>query len=209
MGEKAFAERLVSAMSQMTNPTKDRMAQVPTKSGGKYTYMYTQLPDVLGVIRPPLLENGILLLQGVRKNGDSSYDLVCQVTDGETTMVLDTRRFAPTGDPQSQGSYETYMRRYQLLTSFGLSGDDDDGEDASRQRRGQQPARQPQQQVQQQVQQTPWQAMVNLFYAKCEQLGYDPNEMWDSMVTDLNIPVTETSPRQNIDAAMGWINRLQ
>ena len=196
-----FATRLVAAMSEMTNPKKDKTAQVPTKSGGKYTYKYTQLDDVLAVVRPPLLSQGILLLQGVTEQ----ERLVCSVTDGETTVTLDSRPFRPTGDPQSQGSYETYMRRYQLLTAFGLAGEDDDGEPAGKKPQQGRTA------VQQAVAQVidPWQQMLSAFYAKCDQRSYDPGTTWLAMSQDLGFEPNETSPRAQIDAAMGWVNRME
>ena len=199
-----FAKRLVAAMSEMANPKKDKTAQVPTKSGGKYTYKYTQLDDVLAVVRPPLLAQGILLLQGVSEQ----ERLVCSVTDGETTVTLDSRPFRPTGDPQSQGSYETYMRRYQLLTAFGLAGEDDDANAAVQQPRQQK--RQPAvQQVARQVQGPSWEQMLNAFYAKVNERQYDASTTWVAMCQDLGFEPTEASPKPQIDAAMGWVNRME
>lgn len=192
-----FATRLLKAMTEMTNPKKDKTATVPTKSGGKYTYKYTQLDDVLAVVRPALFSEGILLLQGVNEQ----ERLVCSVTDGTTTVVMDTRPFRPTGDSQAQGSYETYMRRYQLLTAFGLCGEDDDGDAASNKPTGQ---------MAQQVAQSPWQQLLSAFYSKCDALRYDPGETWGVMIGDLGFrELNEHSQKPMIDAAMGWVNRME
>ena len=183
-------------MGEMVNPKKDKTATVIHKGGGKHSYKYTQLDDVLAVIRPALLDQNILLLQGVNEQ----ERLVCSVTDGETTVVLDTRPFRPTGDSQAQGSYETYMRRYQLLTAFGLCGEDDDGDAASNKPTGQRT---------QQVAQSPWQQLLSAFYSKCEALRYDPGETWGVMIGDLGFSeLNERSQKQMIDAAMGWVNRM-
>lgn len=195
-----FAGRLLRAMQVMDNPKKDKTATVPTKSGGKYTYKYTQLDDVLSAIRPPLLDNGLVLLQGV--TGDDR--LVCSVTDGETTLVMDSRPFRPTGDSQAQGSYETYMRRYQLLTAFGLAGEDDDGAASVNQ-----PARKQQRQQQQQQPQSQWQQLLSTFYKKCGDRGWEPSEVWQSMVGDLGFNPHENDAPERIAAAMGWVNRME
>lgn len=198
-----FASRLVAAMSEMTNPKKDKTAQVQKKNGGEFTYKYTQLDDVLAVVRPPLLAQGILLLQGVT----DQERLVCSVTDGSDEAVLDSRPFRPTGDPQQQGSYETYMRRYQLLTAFGLAGEDDDANAAVTPTQQRKPAVQ---QVAQQMHRPQWQQMVDAFYMKCAQLQYDPDTTWLAMLQDLGFDeLKETaSTNEQIAAAMGWVNRL-
>lgn len=213
-----FAGKLVRAMQAMANPKKDKTATVPTKSGGKYTYKYTQLDDVIGVIRPPLLENGLVMLQGVEVTESGMY-LTCRVTDGTCVEVLDRRRFDPKGDPQQQGSYETYMRRYQLLTAFGLAGEDDDGASASPQSQGrmyQQRAQQPaQQQVQQQpVQQQqsvkpPWNQLLDLYYGTCRTLDLDANVTWGELVRDIGFEPDPTMGLKQLEPAFQWVARMQ
>ena len=43
---KTFDERLIAAMGEMVNPTKSATAEVPTRSGGRYTYKYETLDQV-------------------------------------------------------------------------------------------------------------------------------------------------------------------
>ena len=198
-----FAARLCRAMAQMENPKKDKTAQVPTKSGGKYSYKYTQLDDVLGAIRPPLLAEGIMLLQGVFDD-----KLVCAVADGTESVVLDQRPFRPTGDPQSQGSYETYMRRYQLLTAFGLCGEDDDGAAATYQKRTQQPTQAASGQAAGQPKQM-WDQLLEAFYGKVNELGYDANDVWGQMSMDVGFSPTPSITQQQFQQVMGWIGRMQ
>lgn len=123
-----FNTRLIRAMSQMVNPSKSSTAVVPTKNGGKYTYKYETLDQVLAAVRPPLYENGIGLTQSVSHDAETGgYILSTIVFDEENRVVLDTRPITVSADAQACGSYETYMRRYALRTAFGLAGEDDDG----------------------------------------------------------------------------------
>lgn len=132
MADRTFEERLVSAMGKMANPTKSSTATVPTKNGGKYTYKYETLDQVLAAVRPPLFEEGIGLTQRlVFSDSAGGYVLQTVVFDHENNVVMDERPVYPTPDAQACGSFETYMRRYALRTAFGLAGEDDDGKAAT------------------------------------------------------------------------------
>ena len=211
-----FANKLLNAMQQMTNPKKDKTATVPTKAGGRYTYKYTQLDDVLSIVRPALLDNGIVLLQGVQDD-----KMVCSVTDGNCTLTLDSRLFLPKGDSQAQGSYETYMRRYQLLTAFGLAGEDDDGAAASPQTQQRYQQRQPQQQ---QLQQKPqqqhkplpqqpadngWQRLLYAFYGNCNAYALDPNDAWAQMCRDLKFAPEPSMTKEQLAPAGEWVAKMR
>ena len=132
-----FNERLLEAMREMVNPTKESVATVPTKGGGKYTYKYETLDQVLAIVRPALMRNGLGLTQYVRDGF-----LCTAVFDVSEIRVMDERQVPNTSDPQAFGSWETYMRRYSLRSVFGLCGEDDDGaaaKGASEQRQGRVP----------------------------------------------------------------------
>lgn len=132
MADRTFEERLVGAMGKMVNPTKSSTATVPTKGGGKYTYKYETLDQVLAAVRPPLIEEGIGLTQRqVWSDHAGGYVLQTVVFDHENSLVMDERPIFPTADAQACGSFETYMRRYALRTAFGLAGEDDDGKAAT------------------------------------------------------------------------------
>nr|WP_314638705.1 ERF family protein [uncultured Olsenella sp.] len=136
MSEGTFEERLVSAMALMANPQKLSTATVPTKGGGKFTYKYETLEQVLAAVRPPLLANGIGLTQAQEWSDKSGgYVLRTVVFDEGTRLVMDERPIFATTNAQEAGSWETYMRRYALRSAFGLCGEDDDGEATTRPRR--------------------------------------------------------------------------
>lgn len=147
MADESFRSRLITAMSEMVNPSKSSVATVPTKGGGRYTYKYETLEQMLAAIRPALLSQGLGLTQGmVWDPSRNAYVLRTKVFDSTGEMVLDERPFRDGGNAQELGSWETYMRRYALRTAFGLCGEDDDGAATVRGQQRQQPApQQPQQ----------------------------------------------------------------
>ena len=119
-------------MGEMENPTKSKKAEVPTKNGGKYSYNYESLDQVLEAIRPALTNNGIGLTQGLRYDAESDkYILETAVFDENESIILDSRPMRFYDRAQEIGSWETYMRRYALRAAFGLTGEDDDGAAAS------------------------------------------------------------------------------
>lgn len=118
--KKAFLARLMDAMAEMENPTKEKQA---------YKYKYETLEQVLGIVRQALANHDIGLMQG--QHFDEKCDLwvlETSVFDDKDHIVLDVRPIPVCNDAQQAGSWETYMRRYALRTAFGLTGEDDDGE---------------------------------------------------------------------------------
>lgn len=124
--------KLAAAQAAMDNPTKSETATVPTKSGGKYTYRYETLAEVLGIIKPALHASGLALIQGTRLVEGRTI-METGVGDAETgeALVLDSIPMMLPADPQAAGSAITYARRYGLKTAFGLAGEDDDGAQAA------------------------------------------------------------------------------
>lgn len=117
--KETMRTKLRKAMADMVNPAKTKTANV-----GKYQYQYTTLADVLGIVRPALQEHGLGLRQSIGTS-EAGLTLRTEVFDEDSDMILDERPVYENKDPQGFGSYETYMRRYSLLTAFGLAADDD------------------------------------------------------------------------------------
>lgn len=113
-------DRLTEARVKMTNP--------PMRGKAQYG-QYATLGDVLDVIIPALVREGLLVRQGITPEGileTAVYD-----RDGNT-VILDARPINLEGNSQQQGSAETYAKRYALCTAFALVGvEDDDGAAAS------------------------------------------------------------------------------
>lgn len=131
MAEQTIFNRLYKTLKQVTNPVRDSKADVVTKTGRKYSYNYATLDQVLGIVKTALHENGLVMIQNVTQ-GDGGLELRLSVYDESgSSIVLDSRPYKQLPMPQEQGSWETYMRRYQIMMAFGLAGEDDDGAAAS------------------------------------------------------------------------------
>lgn len=111
--------KLLKAMHAMQNPKKDTEA---------YNYKYATLDQVLDIVKPALKDQGLALSQQSKFHEQTnSFCLFTNVFDGEDIRVLDIRPLHDGTNAQNVGSWETYMRRYALLTVFGLAAEDDDG----------------------------------------------------------------------------------
>lgn len=169
MSELTFEQRLSVALHGMGNPVKD------TKG---HNYKYAQLDQVMDVVKPHLYEAGLAVRQGVRESA-SGFLLETIVFSDTESHVLDVRPIKIMDDPQKQGSYETYMRRYALLTVFGLAPEDDDGQAARPSQKPREATRRPQKQQPKPKPQTPEEAAKQRLWAAikayCQRNGTDPN----------------------------------
>lgn len=88
---------------------------------------YATLNEVLGKIKKPLNDMGILILQAPEKDG-----LRTTLLDTESnTKVECFMPYVEATTAQKLGSNNTYCRRYSLVTLLGLEDEDDDGNEAS------------------------------------------------------------------------------
>lgn len=100
------------------------------KSGGK-AIRYADLGSVIDAIRP-IAEHGIWFRQ-VLHEGERGVTVETLYTGFGATISAGTL-FMPAdkANAQGYGSALTYARRYALQTAFGLSTEDDDGNEASK-----------------------------------------------------------------------------
>ena len=112
-----FYQRLINAKKEMGAVKK-------TANNPFFKSKYADLSTILEVVEPPLLENGLVIIQPI-KDGK-----VCSIiTDGSTSIesCIDLGNF---NKPQEMGSAITYYRRYTLQSLLGISAEDDDGNKA-------------------------------------------------------------------------------
>ncbi len=90
---------------------------------------YFDVNALIGVVRPILSENNLVLLQPISEN--KVYSIII---DSETFEQIESSLPLPNiQDPQKLGSAITYYRRYTLQSLLGLQAEDDDANIASKQ----------------------------------------------------------------------------
>lgn len=124
--EPAIWPFLAEAQSKMEQPALDGTGHAG--KNGSRTYKYATLASVRKSVFPPCNALGIFITQ----HFDGENVLLTEAHKGEWSVVLDKRKVKLTGNPQEDGSAETYAKRYALCSVFGLAGvEDDDGASAS------------------------------------------------------------------------------
>lgn len=123
---KAFAK----FQQAVKAPAKNGEADFPTKKGGKVSYKYVQLDDLIKAINTGLNGTGISWHQNVN-NDINSQGAVIEVStiisfeNGYEKKVSPIKMVCNTIKPQDIASVITYAKRYSLSASFGVNSDED------------------------------------------------------------------------------------
>lgn len=117
--ELDFYAKLIKAKKEMGAVKKNA-------SNPFFKSKYADLPSILEVVEPPLLENGLIILQPIKDGKVSTI-----ITDG-TTSIESSIELGTFNKPQDLGSAITYYRRYTLQSLLGISAEDDDGNRAQK-----------------------------------------------------------------------------
>ena len=115
-------ESYCAVLNEIENPVKDKTADVR-----KYKYQYADLSQVLAIVKAACQKHGLTVMQDFSISLDGINAIGTYISDGQERMLLAMSRMLETSDAQALGSWITYMRRYQLMTVFGMAAEDDDG----------------------------------------------------------------------------------
>ncbi len=116
----------VELQAELPHIDKGRQAEIPTKSGGTYSYSYADLPSIIDKVRPSLSKHGFAVAQSV-----DSHDEGVGITTRLYHSAGHVEEFGPLvlpagDDARTAGSAITYGRRYALCAALGIAADDDD-----------------------------------------------------------------------------------
>jgi len=94
---------------------------------------YADYATIVRASRPALCKHGLSITQILNEGDDGVHRLITMLMHASGQNLSSTVKIAPLKqDPQSLGSYTTYMKRYAYMAIVGMTStsDDDDGEAA-------------------------------------------------------------------------------
>lgn len=118
----------------------ENIAKTQTADTGKYSYRYADLGDVLDECKRACQMFDLAITQNPSMNVDGHLTVATTLIHHRTGQWLTFPPLMMTmpRDAQAVGSALTYMRRYALLTIFGIAPEDDDGRAATQSSRTEQ-----------------------------------------------------------------------
>lgn len=131
--EMLFADALAAFQENLPSIGKGSRAEVPTKNGGKYSYTYAALPDILEATLPALTKQGLSFTAtpDVTEHGFVLRYALIHV-GGHRESGCYPLPSPASSSPQQIGSAITYGRRYCFTAVTGIAPDeDDDGQTAA------------------------------------------------------------------------------
>lgn len=117
----ALHAALVAAQAAFPPIQRNRTVEVPTKSGGKFSYSYTTLDEILEKTRKPLTDNGLALLQWM--TGEGLQTELRHIGGGVLSRTFPWPSMP--ANPQDLGKLVTYLRRYEVSCALGLASEED------------------------------------------------------------------------------------
>lgn len=131
-----IAVALVKAQSEIEDAVKDT-------ANNHLKTKYADLNSVRAVIRKPLADNGLCVIQGPRRaEGGVEVETMILHTSGEW---ISEDVFIPVNkwDAHGMGSGITYGRRYGLMSLLCIGTEDDDGQASGIKKEGERPVKPP------------------------------------------------------------------
>lgn len=123
---KNLSKALLKAQAQMGAAKKD-------SKNPFFKSNYADLPTVMEVVKAPLNEAGIIVLQPASHRDGKNF-ITTTLIHGETGEYMESETevvSAKANDPQAFGAAQTYARRFGLQSMLFIPAEDDDGNYAS------------------------------------------------------------------------------
>jgi hypothetical protein len=123
----ALAKALAAFQGEATNPPKTRTAVVEHKNGGKHSYNYADLSDIITAVKAGMKKHGLSVVQSAVST-EQGIGVSTMLTHESGEWVKSDPLILPLRDatPQAAGSAVTYARRYALSAILGISTEEDD-----------------------------------------------------------------------------------
>ena len=125
---KAKAElfKKIAIVSAKADIRKDKKVDFTAK-GRRVKYSYASYPAIKKAINPLLLENGLSISHSSTVQDNNTYLLTTYVVDTESGEYVSSEKIYPINvNQQTNGSNETFSKRYNVVLLLDLDADDDD-----------------------------------------------------------------------------------
>lgn len=120
---KELSKALVEFHKKVGKVIKDAKGTIQTKNGSSYSYRYATLGNILDVVKEPLNECGLAIIQFPT----AEFELQTLLTHVSGEYISSAYVMRPTqNNPHGIGTCITYQRRYAIASILGLNIDDDD-----------------------------------------------------------------------------------
>lgn len=130
-----ISKALTKAWGSMENPKHNKTVKVKLKSGGQYSFEYTDLSGIIEGIKPHFKEHGISVMQ-------HAYT---EIVENRLYVFVTTKLMHESGEwmsskplimpannsVQEMGGQITYLKRYSLSAMLGISTEEDDDANGS------------------------------------------------------------------------------
>lgn len=120
-------QALATAQAGFEPVKKTKTATVPMKAGGRYSFDYADLSDVLAAVIPSLSKAGLALLQPIENDGPnvSAFTLLVHGESGEWIKSPTLTFEAEDVSPQKIAGVSTYAKRYSVSGMLGIAPEED------------------------------------------------------------------------------------
>lgn len=174
-----------------------------------YKSKYADFATIVRASRPALCKHGLSVSQIISEHGDGAHRLYTMLLHASGQYLSSTVKIAPLKeDPQSLGSYITYMKRYSYAAIVGMTAtdEDDDGEAATIPYREQKHAQQPQKTYARE----PVVERVSLDQlSELEHVLRDETEITEQVLAGLGIPSLDQMPKSRYRASIDRIREIK
>jgi hypothetical protein len=127
---KEICGALAKSQAEFPSFEKGKTVDVTTKTGGKYSYSYTDLGSIVEKTKKILSQNGIAVTQGLDLNKEDGAVITTMLVhiSGEWFKYVLTLPIVQEFKNviQAAGSAFTYGRRYALAAALGIASEADD-----------------------------------------------------------------------------------
>lgn len=123
---KAKLFKKIATVSASADIKKDKKVNFGAR-GRTVKYSYASYSNIMNIVNPLLVENGLAISHKTTLLDNNTYLLTTYVVDTDSGEYIESDKvFTINSNQQTNGSNETYLKRYNVALLLNLSVDEDD-----------------------------------------------------------------------------------